>query len=71
MHSLRSLRNKKELYVWSYEKLQKVQEPLIIESRLTDRYAVSSFSHLHPAVKLNLLAELTSEIDTSVFFILA
>lgn len=45
--------------------------PLIMRSRQTGRYAVSSFSHLYPAVNQNLLAELSSDIDTSVFFILA
>lgn len=45
--------------------------PLIMERRQTGRYAVSSFSHLYPAVNQNLLADLSSDINTSVFFVLA
>lgn len=42
--------------------------PLIIGRRQTGRYAVSSFSHLYPAVNQNLLPDLSSDINTSVIF---
>lgn len=45
--------------------------PLIMGNKQTGRYAVSSFSHLYPAVNQNCLAELSSDINTSVFSILA